>query len=166
MSIVSRFLDAANIISNELQGIKCKSCLVDIDRFLCIFLDDWEDEDSSCSESGSECELVEVGASEVVGAGASAAADDCSEVEVSAETNLQTIIDRDGIDRLFPPLDGTAFYSLICRINHSCDPNVIVKYNVSEMAAFREPLQGKLYALRDIHPGEELVQSYIDQSLG
>ena len=75
---------------------------------------------------------------------------------------LQELIEEEGgYDHLFPPVDGTAFYSLICKINHSCDPNVLVKYNSPEYAG----VQGQLVALKDISPGEELVQSYIDQSL-
>ena len=41
---------------------------------------------------------------------------------------LQELLDTYGEEVLFPPLDGTAFYSLVCRINHSCDPNVMVRY--------------------------------------
>ena len=89
---------------------------------------------------------------------------------------LREIIDEEGLDRIFPPLDGTAFYLTICRINHSCDPNVIVKYHKidsdtsvsSTCNTFYEsnPLYGYLHALRDIQPGEELLQSYIDPNLG
>jgi len=74
-------------------------------------------------------------------------------------TNLRDLVETHGIDTLFPPLDGTAFYALICRINHSCDPNVRVTYvNSPEFG-----LQAHLLALRPIQPGEELLQSYIDQ---
>jgi hypothetical protein len=72
---------------------------------------------------------------------------------------LREMIEEYGLDTLYPPLDGTAFYSVICRINHSCDPNVRVTY-------INCPLRGllaSLIALRPIAPGEELVQSYIDQ---
>eukprot|EP01038_Epipyxis_sp_PR26KG_P013791 gene13791-18498_t len=67
-----------------------------------------------------------------------------------------------GEDTLFPPLDGTAFYMKICRINHSCEPNVIVKYT-----DFGEGkgLTAVVNVLRPIVAGEELFQSYIDQSL-
>jgi hypothetical protein len=33
-----------------------------------------------------------------------------------------------GDSNIFPPLDGSAFYLNICRINHSCEPNVRVEY--------------------------------------
>lgn len=66
---------------------------------------------------------------------------------------------REGDESLFPPLDGTAFYLLTCKINHSCDPNVIVTYTTTEKG-----LQARLLVLKDIAIGEEFVQSYIDQS--
>lgn len=72
---------------------------------------------------------------------------------------LRELIEEQGMDTLFPPLDGTAFYALICRINHSCDPNVRVTYVNSPQFG----LQAHLIALRPIQPGEELLQSYIDQ---
>ena len=71
------------------------------------------------------------------------------------------IEDQGGIDRVFPPLDGTAFYSLICKINHSCDPNVIAKYVMTTTG-----LQAQLTSLKDIQPQEEFVQSYVDNTLG
>lgn len=73
--------------------------------------------------------------------------------------SLREMIETHGMNTLFPPLDGTAFYALICRINHSCEPNVRVTYvNSPEFG-----LQAHLLALRPILPGEELLQSYIDQ---
>ena len=72
---------------------------------------------------------------------------------------LQEMIEMHGLNTLYPPLDGTAFYGTICRINHSCDPNVRVTYVNSESYG----LQAHLLALRPINIGEELVQSYIDQ---
>ena len=91
---------------------------------------------------------------------------DISEVEASIEdessrnNNLQELITKHGVDNLYPPLDGTAFYLIICRINHSCDPNVIVRYKDSN-----EGLIAELHALKSIEPGEELFQSYIDQGM-
>ncbi len=84
---------------------------------------------------------------------------------------LNALLNSEGIDRVFPPLDGTAFYFSICRINHSCCPNVIVLYqgesvSSSQSASPSKGLVAKLTALRPITAGEELLQSYIDQSLG
>ncbi|RYH13380.1 SET domain-containing protein-lysine N-methyltransferase [archaeon] len=70
-----------------------------------------------------------------------------------------------GEDSFLPPLDGTAFYLLICKINHSCLPNVVVKYTSSEDTPGQVGLVARLVALREILPGEELVQSYVDASL-
>lgn len=69
---------------------------------------------------------------------------------------------NEGEDRIFPPLDGTGFYSTICHMNHSCDPNVIVKYNAIPEVG----LVASVVALRDIELGAELQQSYIDASKG
>jgi hypothetical protein len=72
---------------------------------------------------------------------------------------LREMIEEYGVETLYPPLDGTAFYSVICRINHSCDPNVRVTY----INCPQRGLLASLIALRPIAAGEELVQSYIDQ---
>lgn len=116
-----------------------------------------EDEDEEEEEFTSDAE--EENATEVGGA---SAAMETSQATGPVDENLaalQELIEEQGMDTLFPPLDGTAFYALICRINHSCDPNVRVVYvNSPEFG-----LQATLLALRPIQPGEELVQSYIDQ---
>lgn len=74
---------------------------------------------------------------------------------------LRLIEDSGGFDSIFPPLDGTAFYSLICKINHSCIPNVMVKYATS--SDFK--LHVNLFTVKNIQEGEEFVQCYIDQDL-
>jgi len=75
--------------------------------------------------------------------------------------SLRTIIQNSGPDNVFPPLDGTAFYTKICRINHSCEPNCVVKYCCDRKLG----LIAEVYCLRKIEAGDELVQSYIDNSL-
>lgn len=107
-----------------------------------------EGEEEESEEEGEEMEEVETSAPTV----SSGPVDENLAV-------VRELVDTHGIDTLFPPLDGTAFYALICRINHSCDPNVRVTYvNSPEFG-----LQAHLLALRPIQPGEELLQSYIDQ---
>lgn len=64
-------------------------------------------------------------------------------------------------DNCLVPLDGTGFYFLTCKINHSCQPNCVVNYACHPQLG----LVAHLTALRDIAPGEELVQSYVEQSL-
>jgi hypothetical protein len=73
---------------------------------------------------------------------------------------LIDFVESEGEDALFPPLDGTSFYLLTCKINHSCDPNVIVTYTATK----EDGLQARLQVLKCIEPDKELVQSYIDQS--
>jgi hypothetical protein len=67
----------------------------------------------------------------------------------------------DDLDYIFPPLDGTAMYSTTCKMNHSCDPNVIVLYKPTGWGS-RHPLTAFCVALKNIEPGEELTISYID----
>lgn len=115
-----------------------------------------EEEEESDEESQNDGEEEE---------GAENAAMETSTQPTSSEpvdenlTILRDLVEENGLDTLFPPLDGTAFYALICRINHSCDPNVRVVYVNSPQFG----LQAHLMALRAILPGEELLQSYIDQ---
>jgi SET domain len=68
----------------------------------------------------------------------------------------------DDLDVLFPPLDGTAMYSMACKMNHSCDPNVILIYRRRAGFGRNYPLVASVVALRDISAGEELTISYID----
>ena len=75
--------------------------------------------------------------------------------------SLKELVEFHGLEVLYPPVDGTAFFSTICRINHSCDPNVRVVYRVSPLFG----MQAHLTAIKTISAGEELVQSYIDQFL-
>ncbi|KAH9100158.1 hypothetical protein LEN26_016125 [Aphanomyces euteiches] len=53
----------------------------------------------------------------------------------------------------YPYLEGTALYSLICMMNHSCEPNVAVSYEYGVATAV---------ALQDISVGDELCISYIE----
>jgi hypothetical protein len=92
--------------------------------------------------------------------------DDGMEDSTDGETEtayhkIQRILQTEGTDKLFPPLDGTAFYLNICKMNHSCDPNVYVKYCVVPNTG----VCAQVMSIREIHADEELLQSYIDQSL-
>jgi len=68
--------------------------------------------------------------------------------------------DQDDLDAIFSPLDGTAMYALACKMNHSCDPNVVVLYKTRGWGS-KHPLVAHCVALRDIQPGEELTICYI-----
>jgi phosphosulfolactate synthase (CoM biosynthesis protein A) len=132
--------------------------------------DDDGEEKNCCSDD--ECDSADCGASASENSAPAAAdGEGLPEVdEATARQQLNTIIEDVGLERLIPPLDGTAFYSLICKINHSCEPNVIVKYDpAAETAVLPETvfantsvgqstgsargLVGSLHVLRDITPG-------------
>ena len=63
-------------------------------------------------------------------------------------------------DELFTPLDGVSHYSTVTKMNHSCDPNVIVVYKTRGWGR-DHPLVAYVVALKDIAEGEELTISYI-----
>ncbi|KAL7566983.1 hypothetical protein ACA910_019913 [Epithemia clementina (nom. ined.)] len=68
----------------------------------------------------------------------------------------------DDLDYVFVPLDGTAMYATACKMNHSCDPNVLILYKPAKGWGFKHPLTAYCVALRDIVAHEELTISYID----
>lgn len=146
--------------------IACFFACASIDDAMCCDDDgegnDEENEEDEELEEGDEEMDAEDGA---VGGGDSAMADGATKVSSGVDADVETLCDlveEYGLDNLYPPLDGTAFYSLICRINHSCDPNVRVTYTCCPQRG----LLATLVALKPIQPGEELVQSYIDQFKG
>lgn len=70
---------------------------------------------------------------------------------------------------LFPPLDGTALYTLICCMNHSCSPNCSIEYSgkTSDMIEKKaDQMIARVVLLENVTEGEELTQSYIDTQLG
>jgi hypothetical protein len=74
----------------------------------------------------------------------------------------------DSLDALFVPLDGTCMYATACKMNHSCEPNVIARYRYScsgggklSRWGTKFPLVLEVVALREIEEGEELCISYI-----
>lgn len=81
--------------------------------------------------------------------------------------------DGDDLDILFTPLDGTAMYQTACKMNHSCDPNVMVRYSCSRIPGGtigksrwgrHFPLVLECIAVRDIDAYEELCISYINKT--
>eukprot|EP00750_Incisomonas_marina_P004306 INCI13458.19.p1 GENE.INCI13458.19~~INCI13458.19.p1 ORF type:complete len:619 (+),score=94.61 INCI13458.19:1695-3551(+) len=71
------------------------------------------------------------------------------------------------VDKLFPAVDGAGMYPLICRMNHSCEPNVKVLFSAQQEMprTSSRPARASVVALRPIKAGEELCFSYIDSSL-
>ena len=129
----------------------------------------WEDCDEDCEdyEDAGDDGAGEGEAGDEEGTGGNTDEDDSFLMSDEVVTDphlarLYELLNANGLECIFPPLDGTAFYMLICKINHSCEPNVLVRYDAAEPGV---PLQARLTALRHISTGEELVQSYIDQSL-
>lgn len=84
--------------------------------------------------------------------------------------------DDDEAERLFAPLDGTALYTLICCMNHSCRPNCVVRYPGIKA---RKSIHGQdetgvriahemvanVVLLENVSKGDELTQSYVDDQL-
>ena len=77
-------------------------------------------------------------------------------------TKLRMLLKEHDVENIFPPLDGTALFSMLCKINHSCEPNVRVKYVFTKEVG----LTAFLVALKEIKVGSELLQSYIDETMG
>jgi Cupin-like domain/SET domain len=71
----------------------------------------------------------------------------------------------DDLDYIFLPLDGTAMYATACKMNHSCDPNVIVMYRSKRGWGWHYPLTAYCVALKEISPNEELTISYIESDM-
>ena len=72
-------------------------------------------------------------------------------------------------DDMFAPLDGTALYSLVCCMNHSCRPNCVVRYprGASDSADGKaSPLVAHVVLLEQVAAGDELTQSYVDKDMG
>ncbi len=130
---------------------------------------DWEDMDEDNeSNMEEEVECEEEGGDEgmyCMAVGEASTLDTADQrmlTDDPAFNNLQSIFSHAGQDNIFPPVDGAAFYKKICKINHSCEPNVRVKY-----ACYGKGIgiRAQMVSLRPIAEGEELLQSYIDQNM-
>eukprot|EP00981_Chlorochromonas_danica_P006924 scaffold1504_cov172-Ochromonas_danica.AAC.12 len=115
---------------------------------------DWEDMDEEAAEISDDVEVEQEG--DLLGN----QIEDNSNVHTGDPSLDQAhqLVEQYGEEALLPPLDGTAFYLLTCKINHSCVPNVMVYYTTLPGRG----LVAQLTALREIEVGEELVQSYVD----
>lgn len=94
--------------------------------------------------------------------------DDVDEIIEDPIGLLKTAVEGGDTASLFAPLDGTALYTLICCMNHSCRPNCAVRYPGRRKARRREadPLVAQVVLLENVEVGEELTQSYVDKSMG
>jgi len=97
--------------------------------------------------------------------------EDEDEEELSGDPSYDALfrtLNEHGDTAIFPPLDGAAFYLNICKINHSCEPNVRVEYTEEDGAGVENRARALIASVRILRPiaeGEELVQSYIDENL-
>eukprot|EP00536_Pseudo-nitzschia_multiseries_P006932 jgi/Psemu1/194179/e_gw1.154.88.1 len=64
-------------------------------------------------------------------------------------------------DEVIRPLDGVSHYSIATKMNHSCEPNVVLVYKTRGWGR-DHPLVAYVVALRDIAEGDELTISYVD----
>lgn len=87
---------------------------------------------------------------------------DVTETGDASLNRLHMLLKENDVENIFPPLDGTALFSMLCKINHSCEPNVRVKYVFTKELG----LTAFLVALKEIEVGSELLQSYIDETMG
>jgi len=72
---------------------------------------------------------------------------------------LEACLTKSKTSGIFSALDGTALLSLICCMNHSCQPNCEVRW-VGGLEP-NSPLVAELVALESIPAGGELFQSYV-----
>jgi hypothetical protein len=80
--------------------------------------------------------------------------------DIEAATSVAALVDAvGGDDALWTPLSGAAFYSKICKINHSCEPNVMVTYACTHT----QGVVAQVEVLRDLTAGDELLHSYVDR---
>ena len=61
--------------------------------------------------------------------------------------------------RLFPMFAGEGLFSLLCVVNHACEPSVVTRYR-----SWKGATMMRVEALRDIEAGEELTVSYVDET--
>lgn len=137
-----------------------------------------------------EKDVEAAGRTDSTAAAATAAARWRGESADSDEDNivavLRSAVDDDGGDEdepgedLFAPLDGTALYSLVCCMNHSCRPNCVVRYpgvrqqqqhqggkesGGRDAGGAADPLVAEVMLLEDVPAGKELTQSYVTREM-
>ena len=85
--------------------------------------------------------------------------DDGSDAADSGEIRLDETADAEDLydvsRRLFPMFAGEGLFSLLCVVNHACEPSVVTRYR-----SWKGATMMRVEALRDIEAGEELTVSY------
>ncbi len=82
------------------------------------------------------------------------------ELDQSQEGHIPADINSINLEAYFPPLDGTALFTVICCMNHSCNPNAEILWDEESNA-----LQAIVKTIKNIKKGDEISFSYIDSSL-
>jgi hypothetical protein len=72
---------------------------------------------------------------------------DGDDIELEAEDDF--------VDRVLPKFEGVGLFDILSMMNHSCNPNVEIRYTKGNNTA-------QVVALRDLYAGEEMEVSYID----
>ena len=89
--------------------------------------------------------------------------DDGSDAADSGEIRLDETADAEDLydvsRRLFPMFAGEGLFSLLCVVNHACEPSVVTRYR-----SWKGATMMRVEALRDIEAGEELTVSYVDET--
>ena len=86
--------------------------------------------------------------------------EDIAAILANLKPDLTNNCAYDEWDGVIRPLDGVSHYSIATKMNHSCEPNVILVYKTRGWGR-DHPLAAYIVALKDISPGEELTISYI-----
>ena len=86
--------------------------------------------------------------------------DDVANLFATLTHDLTNNCEYDEWDEAIRPLDGVSHYSIATKMNHDCEPNVILVYKTKGWGR-DHPLVAYIVALKDIAPGEELTISYI-----
>ena len=85
---------------------------------------------------------------------------DVANILASMATDVASECNYNELDDLCRPLDGIAHFSTASKMNHSCDPSVVLIYKTRGWGR-DHPLVAYCIALKDIKQGEELTISYI-----
>ncbi|VEU42810.1 unnamed protein product [Pseudo-nitzschia multistriata] len=126
-----------------------------------------EDNNDKCDDNTCPCDVdgcgndreLEKGPRE--GLGSKYSPDDIATFLASLTQDFTNGCVFDEWDEIIRPLDGISHYSIATKMNHSCNPNVILVYKTRGWGR-DHPLVAYIVALKDIKEGEELTISYID----
>jgi len=79
--------------------------------------------------------------------------------QINKSLNIEQLFSSVPVDMLVTPTVGTGLFAVLCRINHSCDPNAEFK---AVHSATDGPAEVAAVATRTILPGQEICVNYLD----